>query len=236
MAMQQTRLVMYNPAVMNKSSFDLVIFDCDGVLVESEPLACQIYVQMWAELGIKLDYGETLREFHGVTLTRRIESTARKYGWLPPANFVSLFNEHLSALTERELQPVPHIHELLESLTVPKCVASNGSREEINLRLRIAKLAHYFGDSIFSGVEVPQPKPAPDLFLAAAQSFGVQPSRCVVIEDSELGVSAAVAAGMTVYGHATFNSAESLQAAGAIPFASMLEIKEILARDLSPAK
>jgi phosphoglycolate phosphatase len=227
---------MYNPAVMNKSSFDLVIFDCDGVLVESEPLACQIYVQMWEEIGIKLDYGETLREFHGVTLARRVESTARKYDWAPPANFVSLFNERLSALTERELQPVPYIHELLESLTVPKCVASNGSRQEINLRLKVARLAHYFGDSIFSGVEVPHPKPAPDLFLAAAESFGVHPSRCVVIEDSELGVTAAIAARMTVYGHATFNSPEVLQAAGAIPFASMLEIKEILARDLSLAE
>jgi phosphoglycolate phosphatase len=227
---------MYNPAVMNKSSFELVIFDCDGVLVESEPLACQIYVQMFEEFGIDLDFDETLREFHGVTLARRVESTARKYGRTPPANFIQSFNERLSALTERELRPVPHVHELIESLSVPKCVASNGSRDEINLRLRVANLTHYFGSAIFSGVEVPHPKPAPDVFLAAAQSFGIHPARCVVIEDSELGVTAAIAAGMTVYGHATFNPAESLQAAGAIPFTSMLELREILARETSPLR
>ena len=232
---QAPHAIMYNPAVMNKSSLDLVIFDCDGVLVESEPLACRIYVQMWEEIGIRLDYEETLRQFHGVTLARRVESTARDYGWAPPADFVSIFNERLSALTERELHPVPHIHELIESLTIPKCVASNGSREEINLRLKVARLTHYFGNSIFSGVEVPHPKPAPDVFLAAARSFGVHPSRCVVIEDSELGVTAAVAAGMTAYGHATFHSAASLRAAGAIPFSSMLELKDILARQTSPA-
>ena len=221
---------------MNKLPFDLVIFDCDGVLVESEPLACQIYVQMLGEFGIDLDYDETLREFHGVTLARRIESTARKCSWTPPANFISIFNERLSALTERELQPVPHVHELIESLSVPKCVASNGSRDEINLRLKVADLTHYFGHSIFSGVEVLHPKPAPDVFLAAAQSFGIHPARCVVIEDSELGVTAAIAAGMTVYGHATFNTAALLQAAGAIPFTSMLALKEILAGESHPVQ
>jgi len=225
---------MYNPAVMNKSPFDLVIFDCDGVLVESEPLACQIYVQLWAEFGVRLDYAETLREFHGETLARRVETTALKHGWIPPESFIPVFNERLSALTERELQAVPHVQELIESLSVPKCVASNGSRDEITLRLEVANLTHYFGNSIFSGVEVPHPKPAPDLFLVAAAAFQVKPARCVVIEDSELGVTAAIAAGMTVYGHATFNSAESLRAAGAIPFSSMLALKEILARETSP--
>ncbi len=108
------------------------------------------------------------------------------------------------------------------------CVASNGSREEIVFRLKVAGLIERFGDAIFSGTEVPHPKPAPDVYLAAAQAFQTPPARCVVIEDSILGVTAGVRAGMTVYGHATFNSAESLQAAGAIPFANMLELKMIL--------
>ena len=218
---------------MNNSSFDLAIFDCDGVLVESEPLGCQVYIQLFREYGYDLDYDETLLEFHGMALLERVEVTSRKLGWSPPADFIPVFYERLAVLSERELQRVPYIHELIESLSVPVCVASNGSRAEITLRLKVANLAKYFGSSVFSGMEVPHPKPEPDVFLAAAQAFNVHPSRCVVIEDSVLGVTAAVRAGMKVYGYATLNSSESLQAAGAIPFMSMLELKKILAREHS---
>ena len=217
---------------MNNLPFDLVIFDCDGVLVESEPLACQVYIEIFAEYGYSLDYAETLQKFHGTTLPERVETTSRELGITQPENFISLFNARLSSLTERELQPVPHIHDLIESLTVPICVASNGTRDEITLRLNVAGLTHYFGKSIFSGMEVPHPKPAPDVYLAAAQSFNVDPARCVVIEDSVLGVTAAVRAGMKVYGYAAFNSAEALQAAGAMPFNSMLDMQEILAKEV----
>ena len=219
---------MYNPAPMNTKPYDLVIFDCDGVLVESEALACQIYVQMFAEYGYLLDYEETLYKFYGVTLSNRLKISAQELDWTPPKDFISIFNERLLVLSERELQPVPHIHELIESLSVPMCVASNGSREEIVFRLKVIKLTERFSDAIFSGMEVPHPKPAPDVYLAAARAFQTPPERCIVIEDSILGVTAAVRAGMKVYGHATFNSAESLREAGAIPFANMLELKTIL--------
>jgi HAD superfamily hydrolase (TIGR01509 family) len=131
-------------------------------------------------------------------------------------------------LTERELKPVPGIHALIESLSVPICIASNGSRDEILLRLRIADLIERFGNAIFSGLEVPHPKPAPDVYLAAARAFNVLPSRCIVIEDSIPGVTAAVRAGMKVYGHAAFTSSKSLRDAGAIPFSNMMELKSIL--------
>jgi HAD superfamily hydrolase (TIGR01509 family) len=213
---------------MNTNPFELVIFDCDGVLVESEALVCKIYVQMFAEYGYSLNYEETLYKFYGVTLSNRLKVSARELGWTPNEDFVPTFNERLLALSERELHTIPHIHELIESITVPICVASNGSREEIVFRLKVAELTERFGSAIFSGMEVPHPKPAPDVYLAAAQSFNIHPSRCVVVEDSILGVTAGVRAGMTVYGHATFNSDEALQAAGAIPFANMLELKVIL--------
>jgi len=213
---------------MNTKPYDLVIFDCDGVLVDSEALACRIYVQMFAEYGHPLDYTETLHRFYGVTLINRLKVSARELGWTPPGDFLSIFNERLLVLSERELQTVPHIHELIESITVPMCVASNGSREEIVFRLKVAGLTERFGDAVFSGTEVPHPKPAPDVYLAAARAFQTPPERCVVIEDSILGVTAGVRAGMKVYGHATFHSAESLQAAGAIPFENMLELKRIL--------
>jgi HAD superfamily hydrolase (TIGR01509 family) len=133
-------------------------------------------------------------------------------------------------LTETELKPVPGIHALIDSLTVPICVASNGSREEILLRLRIAQLTERFGNAIFSGLEVAHPKPAPDVFLAAAKAFNVHPTRCIVIEDSVPGVTAAVRAGMKVYGHAAFTPSESLRKAGAIPFANMVELKNMLSQ------
>lgn len=216
---------------MNKSPFDLVIFDCDGVLVESEELACRLYVDMFREHGHLLDYEETLHKFYGMTLENRLKISEQELGWTPSADFIHNFHERELALSETELQTVPHIHELIESIPLPMCVASNGSRKEIIFRLRIASLLERFGDVIFSGTEVARPKPASDVYLAAAQAFNVYPSRCMVIEDSVPGVTAAVAAGMKVYGHATFYSAEALQKAGAIPFKSMLEMKEILARE-----
>jgi HAD superfamily hydrolase (TIGR01509 family) len=219
---------MYNPALMNTKPYDLVIFDCDGVLVESEALACQIYVQMFAEYGYPLDYEETLHKFYGVTLINRLKVSGQELGWSPPDEFIPIFNQRLLDLSERELLVIPHVHELIESLNVPICVASNGTRDEIVFRLKVARLTERFGAAIFSGMEVPHPKPAPDVYLAAAQAFQTPPDRCVVIEDSILGVTAGVRAGMTVYGHATFNSAESLREAGAIPFANMLELKAML--------
>ena len=218
---------------MNTKPYDLVIFDCDGVLVESEALACRIYVDLFAEYGHPLDYTETLHKFYGVTLTNRLKVSAQELGWTPPEEFVPKFNERLLELSERELLTLPHIHELIESLTVPICVASNGSRDEIEFRLKVARLTERFGNAIFSGTEVPHPKPAPDVYLAAAQSFNIHPSRCVVVEDSILGVTAGVRAGMKVYGHATFNSAESLREVGAIPFTSMPELQKILSNGRS---
>ena len=211
-----------------KTPYDLVIFDCDGVLVESEPLATRVFVQMLAEYGFELKYEEYLRKFSGAVISKRLEVTAQTLNWTPPENFLSIFDERLAPLTEKELKIVPGIHALIESLSAPICVASNGSRAEITLRLKIARLTEHFGNAIFSGLEVPHPKPAPDVFLAAAKAFDISPARCIVIEDSTLGVTAAVRAGMKVYGHAAFTSSESLRAAGAIPFANMAELKTLL--------
>jgi HAD superfamily hydrolase (TIGR01509 family) len=219
---------MYNLALMNNSSFNLVIFDCDGVLVESEALANQVYVQMLGDYGFRVDTEAYLREFSGVALPKRLEATSKKLNWTPPADFIPIFHERLSTLSEKELKVVPGIHELIKSLTVPFCVASNGSRAEIVLRLRIAGLTAHFGNAIFSAMEVPHPKPAPDVFLAAAKAFNIAPARCIVIEDSVLGVTAAIRAGMKAYGHAAITSGEALRQAGATPFANMPELQKIL--------
>jgi HAD superfamily hydrolase (TIGR01509 family) len=214
---------------MNTSHpFDLVIFDCDGVLVNSEPLTNKVYVQMLAESGYQVDAEQYLHEFSGTYVYDRVEVTSQRLNWTPPANFLPILHERLSAVTKAELQPVAGIQSLIESLSVPVCVASNGSREEITLRLKTTKLTDYFGEAIFSGLEVPHPKPEPDVFLAAAKAFNVSPDRCVVIEDSVPGVTAAIRAGMKVYGHAALTSSKALQMAGAIPFENMMELQTIL--------
>jgi HAD superfamily hydrolase (TIGR01509 family) len=213
---------------MKKTSHDLVIFDCDGVLVDSEPLANQVYVQMLAEYGFQVNTDEYLHKYSGAAIINRLESTSKQLNWTPPSDFYPVFNSRLSVLTRQHLKPVPGIHELLDSLTTPVCIASNGSRSEVILRLKIADLAKYFGENIFSGVDLPNPKPAPDVYFAAANSFNISPSRCVVIEDSVLGVTAGVRAGMKVYGYAACTSAERLKEAGAIPFMDMCELKSIL--------
>ena len=218
----------YNPAPMKNTSYDLVIFDCDGVLVNSEPLANQVYVQILEEHGHRVNSDEYMREFSGASITQRLQVTSQKLNWTPPSNFTFTFHERLAELSKQVLEPVHGIHELIESITVPICVGSNGTRSEILLRLKLANLTQFFGDAIFSGLEVPHPKPAPDVFLAAAQSFNVHPSRCIVIEDSVPGVTAAVRAGMRVYGHAAITPVEVLREAGAIPFMNMFELKEIL--------
>jgi phosphoglycolate phosphatase len=153
---------------MKPQSFDLAIFDCDGVLVDSEPLANQVFVELVREHGFDIDEPAYLRKFSGITLPDRIQTTATELKWNPPSNFHHVFNKRLAILTRKKLQPVPDIHDLLKSLPVPVCVASNGSREEIDLRLELSGLTTIFGDAIFSGMEVANPKPAPDVYLAAA--------------------------------------------------------------------
>jgi HAD superfamily hydrolase (TIGR01509 family) len=212
------------------SKFDLIIFDCDGILVDSEGLANKVFVDMLAELGYELDEEWSMREFFGVTLQERIDATAKMLEWKPEKNFLSDFVKRITDVSEVHLKPIPGVKELVEKLPTPKCVASNALRNEIIQRVRIAGLTEHFGNSIFSGLEVPAPKPAPDVFLAAAKAFDVHPSKCAVIEDSILGVTAGVRAGMTVFGYATFVSEEDMRSAGAIPFKSMGMLQEILVK------
>ena len=214
---------------MTPNELELIIFDCDGVLVDSEPITNKVYVQMLSEYGYEVNEDEFLREFWGKAMAQRLEVISRKLSWTPPDDFSSVYHERLVEINIKELKPVDGVRTLIESLTVPYCVASNGSKQEIAHRLKVTHLAEMFVDKkIFSGTEMPHLKPAPDVYLAAAKAFNLPPKRCIVIEDSIPGITAGIRAGMKVYGHAAFSAPDKLREVGAIPFRNMAELQMIL--------
>jgi HAD superfamily hydrolase (TIGR01509 family) len=180
----------------------LVIFDCDGVLVDTERIAVRIDVAVLAELGWKMSEAEVIERFMGKSddaMTREIEAhTGRKLPESWEAPFRHLYREAFAA----ELQLVPGILEALDAITLPTCVASSGTHEKIRYTLGLTGLYDRFAGRIFSVDDVRRGKPAPDLFLHAARRMGAVPEQCVVVEDSPYGVQAARSAGMRAFGYA----------------------------------
>lgn len=202
----------------------LAIFDCDGVLVDSEPLVNATHVEMMRARGFAIDDVRSLHEFAGVAMDVRLAAFARAYDWKPDVDYVSEFHARFEARMHAELRAVDGVRELLDGLTIPTCVVSNGTLSEIRTRLRVVGLDGRFGDRLTSAVDRGTPKPAPDAYLIAATSMGVRPSDCIVIEDSVTGVTAAIRAEMMVFGYAATSDPNALRAAGALPFTSMSEI------------
>jgi HAD superfamily hydrolase (TIGR01509 family) len=179
--------------------FDLVIFDCDGVLIDSELLSVRADRDALAECGIELSVEEILERYTGISFAGMAADLETRHGPLP-SDFADRHRRHLWPLFERELRAIPGVTDVLDALTCKTCVASSGRPDRLRHALSLVGLYDRFSPNIFSAVEVAHGKPAPDLFLHAAERMGVPPGRCVVIEDSLPGVTAAVAAGMTVIG------------------------------------
>ncbi|MWA12728.1 HAD family hydrolase [Streptomyces sp. BA2] len=211
--------------------YDLVIFDNDGVLVDSEPLSNTILAAYLTELGHPTTYEDSLRDYMGAAVHRVHDLVLERSGERLPEDFDVTFHARVFAAFERELQPVAGAVDVLEKLAadgVAYCLASSGSHERIRVGHRRTGLDRWFGDErIFSSEDVGRGKPAPDLFLYAAERMGVAPERCVVIEDSPLGVKAAVAAGMDVYGFTAMTPAERLSGATEL-FGDMGELADLL--------
>ncbi|MEQ8142705.1 HAD family hydrolase [Streptomyces sp. OP7] len=212
--------------------YDLVIFDNDGVLVDSEPLSNRHLAACLTELGHPTTYEDSIRDYMGSAMHRVHDLIEERTGQRLPADFDDVFHARVFAAFERELKPVPGVADVLGKLTadgVPYCVASSGSHERIRVGHRAAGLDGFFDDGrIFSSQDVGRGKPAPDLFLYAAERMGTPPERCVVVEDSPLGVQAAVAAGMHVYGFTGMTPAEKLNGATRL-FGGMGELLPLLA-------
>lgn len=200
---------------------ELVIFDCDGVLLDSEIIFARVLAERLEEAGFgPASLAEALALGFGRNRDTLLAAIEARFGRLPPPDFIETMRARSSALLARELRPMAGIAELLAALAVPRCVASNGHHERVRERLALAGLLRFFEPHVFGASQVKEGKPAPDLFLFAASRLGARPEHCLVIEDSPIGVTAARAAGMTAIGfcggsHCPQGHAETLLAAGA---------------------
>lgn len=195
--------------------YKLIIFDCDGVLVDSERLTNQVFIDMLAALGVNITLKEVMNNYVGIPLLDGIAILEKHYQFKLPEDFMVEFNQQSMAVLERDLQPITGVKEVIEKLQMPYCVASNSSTEKVRAMLKITDLFQYFEGKIFTASQVEKPKPAPDVYLYAAEAFKVNPSDCLVIEDTSVGVSSAKAAGMTVFGYAAQTLPSRLLDAGA---------------------
>ena len=196
-------------------NYDLVIFDCDGVLVDSERITSRVFCAMLAELGLELTQDEMFQRFVGQAMDRCLVIIEEALGRPAPDDFVPQLRARAAQALFEEVEPVPGVVDVLDRLPVPACVASAGERMKMQLTLGKTGLWNRFEGRIFSVEDVEHSKPAPDVYLLAAASQGVEPSRCAVVEDSAAGVTAGVAAGMTVFAYTADVPAERLAAAGA---------------------
>jgi len=198
----------------------VIIFDCNGVLVDSEPIATAVLAQELQRAGIQVTPQIIARYFTGRRPTDVFAEVEDATGMTLPSNFASnVFYATMSRL-RAELRATPHVAYALSWLRGPKCVASSSPPERIKLSLDVTDLRRYFGTNVFSANDVTAGKPKPDLFLHVAASAGIDPADCIVVEDSPAGVSAAVAAGMTAIGyvggtHAAPNLGSELSKSGA---------------------
>lgn len=207
----------------------LVIFDNDGVLVDSERLANGILSELLTEAGLPYTLEETVRDFMGGSMVSMRQQAEAKLGSPLPLDLEDRYHERLFA-GFAHLQPVPGVREVLDQLDaegITYCLASSGTHRRIHTALTTVGFWDRFEGRIFSSEDVRHGKPAPDLFLHAATTMGVKPVECVVVEDSPLGVAAANAAGMWVFGFAAMTDPAKLSAATAV-FHNMTALPELI--------
>jgi HAD superfamily hydrolase (TIGR01509 family) len=195
-----------------------VIFDCDGVLVDSERITNRVWAGLLTNLGLPTTTEQSLATYMGNSMSRCLEIVSERLGSPAPDSLLAQFHEQTAIALAEEVTAVPGIAALLDALDaagLPYAVASNGEQAKMRTTLGVTGLAPRFEGRRFSSLDVGRPKPAPDVFLHAAEQLGIAPARTVVVEDSPTGIRGAVAAGMVVIGYAEIVSAERLIDAGA---------------------
>ena len=213
----------------------MVIFDCDGVLVDSERITHRVVVDMLAEQGVALGFDEAVDRFIGMSMANGLVQLKALLGGTLPADFLPEMGRRTRAAFRAGLTAVPGVEAVLDGLQRPFCVASNGNHAKVNFTLGHTGLLPRFTGRIFTADDVAHPKPAPDLFLLAARTLGALPAHTTVVEDTPTGVAAARAAGMRVIGFAAMTPAPRLQAAGADAIAhDMATVAALLAAEAAP--
>lgn len=212
--------------------FELVIFDCDGVLVDSERIAIRVEADFLRELGWPLTEAEIVERFMGRTAEYMDDAIEAQLGSRLPEDWKDQFHRRYREAFAAELVPVEGVVEALDRIATPTCVASSGSHDKLRFTLGHTGLYERFEGRIFSGYEVANGKPAPDLFLHAAARMGAEPARCAVIEDSRPGVLAARAAGMRAFGYAGgLTPPHRLEGEATVVFTDMRDLPGLLAGD-----
>lgn len=212
---------------------ELVIFDCDGVLVDSEVISNRVLAAMLTEHGLATTLGQARREYQGLLLADVQARAETKLGRALPCGWLARYEAEREHAFRHELRPVAGAAEAVESLVAAGaavCVASQGSLSKTRLSLALTGLDRLFPEQFrFSAHTVANGKPAPDLFLHAAKAMGAQPASCAVVEDTPSGVRAAVAAGMRAIGYTADSDELTLTQAGAEPLPSLAELPHLLA-------
>ncbi|MCA6118201.1 HAD family hydrolase [Bradyrhizobium sp. WSM 1738] len=217
-------------------NFDLIIFDCDGVLVDSEVISCRAHAETLTRHGYPITSEQVFHRFLGRSTRQANLEIEAELGRALPDDFHLQLQDELHRSFETDLEAVPHIHAALDAITQSVCVASSGSHQRMQISLGCTRLYERFAPNIFSASQVTNGKPAPDLFLFAAEQMKVSPERCIVIEDSVPGITGGRAAGMTLLGfhggsHCQPGHAEMLRAAGAVAtFDDMRQLPDLIAR------
>ena len=205
-----------------------IIFDCDGVLVDSEVIGNQVLLSMASEFGLEMNLEDAYKHFNGRSLQDCFLQIEKIINQKLPVNFESEYRKKSFEAFKNELLPVEGVKQFIDNLTIPFCVASSGPVEKIVLNLTTVGLIDKFENKIFSAYQINSWKPEPDLFLYAAKEMGFTIDECMVIEDSRAGVIAAKKGGFKVYGLANKHNEQELREEGAIVFYSFKELENIL--------
>ena len=209
----------------------LVIFDCDGVLVDSEKIQNAVLADMLGRRGIRMTEADVVREFIGLTIPAVIDQVADRHGVRLRSDWIAEMHEATEIAFQRDLRPVPHVHGLiltLERAAIPFCVGSNGTIPKMHMSLGLTGLLPHLRDRLFSGEDMERGKPFPDLFLHAAETMGVLPAKCVVIEDSATGLKAAQAAGMMALAYVADPDHVPADLSGGYPVDDMRKVPGLL--------
>jgi len=219
------------------NAIDLILFDCDGVLVDSERISASCVAEALRDAGYPTDDASILERFMGMSNPAMCNIIEHEMGRPLPINFIGNLSQRIIEVSEVELQPIAGVAEAVDQLDAPYCVASSSHPNRVRRSLEIAGLIDRLGQYIFSASMVERGKPAPDLFQYASDTIGARPDRCVVVEDSEAGVRAGKAAGMFVLGFtggshvtSTFHGPKLAAAGADVVFSAMAELPDLLNR------